>query len=495
MRDSSFAARFKLIAIALFAALLVVLPGTALADENQVDELALEEQGTVIDTVYVNGATLYVEDGDKIKFTGTVPAGAPYEIIEERWETDDGSYSSMTPPEELGNFALGDSGKYWVMLRVVDSNYKFADNPKLVLNGKKVSTYPWSGLGVPGSAVSYIYDTENSMVGFWNITTFPTTNYWTRLWGNTALDTTKAISQEGWKKGDTDTVVLATMSGFYDALAAAPLAGTYDAPILLTKKDALSPQALSEIQRLDVDNVIIVGGPAAVSDTVKQELINRGYHVDRVWGPNAQDTAVAIAESAVTELDMPPWSCIVATSKSYHDALAIAPLAWSHRIPVYLTNSKGALSEATLNSLQKYGYEEVIIMGGTSAIPASTETKILDKLGPTSIQRIDGDTAIDTAFKAATFSVDVRGMDYRRMGIATAGDYHDALAGAALCGKNGAVMVLVPKNGAKTPNFAGLDFVENRVSSSNAGYIFGGTAAVSNETKALAEMAVSAPVG
>ena len=48
-----------------------------------------------------------------------------------------------------------------------------------------------------------------------------------------------------------------------------------------------------------------------------------------------------------------------------------------------------------------------------------------------------------TSEKVAAFGVDTFGMNVNKMGVATNKGYWDALAGAALCGKNETVLVLV----------------------------------------------------
>ena len=69
-----------------------------------------------------------------------------------------------------------------------------------------------------------------------------------------------------------------------------------------------------------------------------------------------------------------------------------------------------------------------------------------------------------------------------RMGVATTSGYWDALAGAALCGRRGSVLVLVSDE--RSHSISG--FVRSHAKEISDGYIFGGPAAVSKATaKAL----------
>lgn len=495
----------RTLAIALLvAAALAAVPGTALADDawnwdaagegfGETDEVALDAQADaeVIDTVYLNCASLHFFAGDEVKFTATVPGNAPYTLYQEMWFGDDGTEARSNESTGFTTFKEGVTYTYTVML-YSRTGYKFSANTKLVLNGKAITLNPYNPSGSTQPVEPYTVPEPSTQTAtvFVGLAKVPATERWNRLSGPTALETTQAIVREGWQPGDTDTIVVATMGGFYDALAAAPLAGTLNAPIMLTKKSELSPQVKEEIERLGVSRVIIVGGPSAVYPEVAEALeAIPGLRVIRVSGDNAQKTAVEIANNTLNAGGN-PFVCVVATSKSYHDALAIAPAAWACKTPLYLTNSKGVLAPETLEAMKQRGYRWVIVMGGNQAIPQETEDLINSELAPERVFRLEGATAIETAVEAAKFSMAYADMGVDGMGVATSGGYHDALAGAALCGKNNSVLVLMPKNGAKKPNYAGIDFIGENASSFEHGYIFGGTAVVSDETAVKLEDAV-----
>jgi putative cell wall-binding protein len=78
---------------------------------------------------------------------------------------------------------------------------------------------------------------------------------------------------------DATTVLAASGLGFADALAAIPLAGRLGGPILLTWPDSVSwPTSVplptrDEIRRRAPSSIIVLGGPAAVSEFVRYELV------------------------------------------------------------------------------------------------------------------------------------------------------------------------------------------------------------------------------
>lgn len=79
-----------------------------------------------------------------------------------------------------------------------------------------------------------------------------------------------------------------------------------------------------------------------------------------------------------------------------------------------------------------------------------------------------GEDAVDTS--AATVAWErARGMEVAPMGVASADGWHDALAGAALCGKNDSVLVL-----ASPDRMQAVESVLSDAGSKASGFIFGG---------------------
>lgn len=94
----------------------------------------------------------------------------------------------------------------------------------------------------------------------------------------------------------TAVAVLASGQDFADALAAAPLAAAYDAPILLTAPGSLPQVTRAALVELGVADVLVMGGPAAVSLQVTNAL-SVDHQVSRVAGtasPAPATTAVQV---------------------------------------------------------------------------------------------------------------------------------------------------------------------------------------------------------
>lgn len=294
------------------------------------------------------------------------------------------------------------------------------------------------------------------------------------MWGETAYETMQAIVGEGF--ASSDAVIIATFDGYWDALSASSLAGMLDAPVLLTDSNELSSQCASEIKRLGASKAYIAGGTVAVSDNVEKQIKSMGLQTKRYAGENALRTAELIAADvdAGRQWDeaFGAKTAIVATANGYWDALASGPYAYAKQAPIFLTGLDGKLEKETIVKMAAAGYRRVVIAGGPVAVDAGTEAQ-LKAAGFETVWRASGEDAYDTAAKLASWAIS-QGMSADKCGVATIDGYWDALTGAALCGKNGSVLLLAD-GGASTRAEALLKANADTIS---YGYVFGGEAAV-----------------
>ena len=299
---------------------------------------------------------------------------------------------------------------------------------------------------------------------------------WTRLWGNVALDTMSRIVNAGWSGETGGSVIVATIDGYWDALTASGLAGMTGAPVLMTASDSLSSQTMRMLGLLKPAHVYVVGGSAAVADSVLTQIEKAtGVAPERIAGATATGTAnkiYSMAESFTGKT----WgkTAFVATNDGYWDALAIAPYAYKAGCPVFLTEGKDSISEETLSNLANGGFTEVYVLGGTAAVSDGVVAKLAAR-GIEVTDRLAGDTAITTSQRICEFEL-AHGMTADGMGLATVDGYWDALTGAALCGKNNAVLGIVADANSTTIT----QFVKQNKGSISSLYLFGGRAALSD---------------
>ncbi len=299
---------------------------------------------------------------------------------------------------------------------------------------------------------------------------------WKRLAGSGRYDTMAAIVQEGWKSSS-NTVIVATGNNFKDALSAAGLAGLKSAPVVLTdggkgdKVTKLSPQAKSELQRLAPRTVYVVGGPFAVSDAVMADIQATlpSAQVDRVSGSTAASTSAAIATEAYWDWED---TAIIATNKSFKDALSVAPLSYAKHWPILLADNGQSLNADVVDALKQCGIKQVYIVGGKLAVTDKVESQLI-KAGVAIAGRLAGLDGVHTSRAIADFAIK-NGLSVSKMAFATSQNFPDALAGAALCGKNNSVLLLCDAKAQYN-----LSFAKTHKDNITTGYVFGGTYAFS----------------
>lgn len=296
---------------------------------------------------------------------------------------------------------------------------------------------------------------------------------WKRLSGNGRYDTMQAIVKEGFSKTG-GTVIIATGTGFKDALAAAGLAGLYDAPIILTDGKNLSSQAREELIRLKPQTIYIAGGTFAISDNVKNQIKTATNRTPvRLAGNNSSETSAKLALEGKGK-----WSAtaVIATNKTFKDALSVAPLAYANKMPILLADNGQSVSSSVLKALKDCGIKNVIIVGGTAAVSKNAENQ-LTAAGFNIRERLWGNNGVATSAAIAKYGIEELGMNANQMGVATSQNFPDALAGAALCGHNKAVLILADDKATANASFPSA--YKNNISK---GYIFGGIGAVGEKT-------------
>ena len=295
-----------------------------------------------------------------------------------------------------------------------------------------------------------------------------------RAAGETRYATMAALLPRAPWKADR-TVVLASGSNYPDALAAASLAGAYDAPIVLTEPNSLSVDAADMIEQLSPKVIYVVGGEAAVSkaavDTAAYYAAD-GCKVFRIAGDTRLETSHAIAER-VRQKSTASDTLIVATGFNYADALSISPFAFAYNSPIFLCGSNG-LSADAISYISGAGFKRAILVGGTAAVPERVKHQLTSAgISSGSITRLAGATRYETSAKIMSYAVNA-GMNVSNVYLATGKNFPDALAAGPVAGKLRAPLLLVDP---------GIEYAHtvlaNYRGSINVATVVGGTSAVS----------------
>jgi len=286
-----------------------------------------------------------------------------------------------------------------------------------------------------------------------------------RLAGDNRYATAVEISKAGWNTSEY--VVLATGTNFADALAGAPLAYALNAPILLTAPTSLPAVTAEEIQRLDADKVIILGGIGAISEQVEDELVAMDLVVERIYGANRFETAKLIAAEVAPE---GAAKAVLVNGIDFPDALSAAPYAARQGMPILLTRAE-SMPVSTAQALEELGVNETIVIGGSGVI---SDEIIADVPGAI---RVWGSNRYATSVAVAEYFEP----DTAHIYVATGLEFADALTGAVLAAKNNSGILLA---GDTLPEEMVSFITENRVVQVT---VFGGEGAVSPALVTLIE--------
>jgi len=255
-----------------------------------------------------------------------------------------------------------------------------------------------------------------------------------RLAGPNRYATAVEVSQHH-HPGGAAAVVVASGVNFPDAVAGAALAGDLGVPLLLTQPGSLPAVTHDEILRLDPDAILLLGGPAAVSSTVFDDLATIAP-TTRIAGANRYETAIEISKHAFGNGEPPV--VVIATGADFPDALAGAPLATALGGPVLLTRP-GDLPQSVRSEIIRLDPAQILVLGGTAAVSSA----VFDELtGLAPATRIAGADRYATAVEISQHLFAVAAAVY----VAVGTNFPDALAGAAAAAAAGAPVLLTQTN-------------------------------------------------
>ncbi|WP_353852974.1 cell wall-binding repeat-containing protein [Dehalobacter restrictus] len=268
----------------------------------------------------------------------------------------------------------------------------------------------------------------------------------TRLSGAGRVETALDICSAGWSTASTVVLAPADQANLVDALAAAPLAGQENAPILLTFKGSLDAAVKAKIAALGASKVYVVG---AISDAVAAEVdAMTGVTVEALKGNGRQATAAAINAKLTS-----PAGTFVVGYDAVPDALSVASYAAKNKYAIVLANQDGSVASSGLVGATKY------IIGGAA--------KVDDISGVTRVFGADR-FATNTAV-ASTLS-----FSYERIYVANGISCVDALAVAPLAAKYNSFVAL-----SSSSDVAAASVVNAKLLSGTKVIAVGGASAVS----------------
>ncbi|WP_161958461.1 cell wall-binding repeat-containing protein [Ornithinimicrobium cavernae] len=286
-----------------------------------------------------------------------------------------------------------------------------------------------------------------------------------RLAGENRYATAAHVAKK-WT-GTVDRVYVVSGHNFPDSLVAGARAGVFDAPVLLTKGDHLPSETVRELDRLSPTRITVIGGTSSVSDGVLKDLraFAGSEGVERVVGADRYATSAKIAARYKPGHDR----VFLASGETFPDALSAAAVAGTQQHPLMLTR-QGRLPASVAAQLERLAPDEVVIVGGRSAISDAVAAEAASRAGG-EYRRVSGaDRYRTSAAVAKEFSPDLT------PGYVASGDhYADALVVSGLAGRHKVPVVLTRSDHLAEGSIEALAHLDpDRI------FVAGGPAAVSD---------------
>lgn len=198
----------------------------------------------------------------------------------------------------------------------------------------------------------------------------------------------------------TDTVIIASAEAYPDALVATTLAGSLDAPILLSGRGGLSDEVSSEIRRLRAEEAYVIGGVHRLSDQVDADLRGLGLDVERLAGETRYHTSGKVAWRVVQEEG--PKEVLLAlgehpdASRGFQDALVAGAFGGDRELPLLLVHPDSLTEPSAWVLDQRSWPDGVTVVGGKGVISAGVKAAARNASGAT-LRELAGDGHYDTS--------------------------------------------------------------------------------------------------
>jgi len=196
----------------------------------------------------------------------------------------------------------------------------------------------------------------------------------TRIAGADRYATSAAIARAAFAPG-VPVVYVATGTTFPDALAGGAAAAAEGGPLVLTEPTVLPESVRAVLVELRPHRVRVLGGPAAVSDHVLDQLrsLAGAGGASRVAGADRYETAARVSAAAFPSAP----TVFVATGADFPDALAAVPVAAAAGAPLLLASATG-LPPSTAAECRRLATARAVVVGGHGVLPAVVEEDLVD---------------------------------------------------------------------------------------------------------------------
>jgi putative cell wall-binding protein len=291
-------------------------------------------------------------------------------IVNEGWKDTGSPYvivaSGGNFPDALAASSLAGIYDAPVVLTATDTLTTQAEETIRSLGAKRAYI-----IGGPAAVSDATFTMLESVVGTGNVS---------RIYGDGRMETAldiyeKGRSPEGGNLSWGDTAIIANGFNFADALSISPYANVTRSPIFLSDPNTgLNDATLAAINTGGFKKLVIVGGIAAVPESVEAQLAPSGIAIDRWSGASRYETSAEIVTKSLLNSGgvLTLANIVCATGANYPDALAGGAFAGHKNTVLLLVHATDNGGRAGIDSIIKPRKDEIgtgYVLGGTGALP------------------------------------------------------------------------------------------------------------------------------
>jgi putative cell wall-binding protein/Ca2+-binding RTX toxin-like protein len=302
----------------------------------------------------------------------------------------------------------------------------------------------------------------------------PTIEMVDRIWGQDRYGAAAAISRAHFPSAST--VFIASGEVFTDALSGGPAAAAAGAPTLLVRQNAIPLETVLEISRLRPQKIVVLGGPATVSEQVLNSLGTYAPTVDRWASANRYSTSATISAKAFTNAAAVD-TVYIASGQIFSDALSGGAAAAADGSPLLLVRPASVPAEIQAE-LKRLRPREIVVLGGPATLASTVVDGLRAAVPGATITRLAGADRYEVSTMVSERFAQPGGTVF----LATGTKFPDALTGASPAGLQGAPLLLVRPD--RVPGVVREELL--RLAPSKV-VILGGPASVSDATMTAVE--------
>jgi putative cell wall-binding protein len=260
-----------------------------------------------------------------------------------------------------------------------------------------------------------------------------------RIAGADRFETSALLSELTFAPG-APVAYITTGADFPDALTAGPVAFRQDGPVLLTLPNLLPGAIYDELERLQPQRIVILGGTPSVSAAVETTLneLTEG-EVTRVAGGTRFETSALLSKG---QFARDTNLVFVTTGSKFPDALAVSSAAGLFNSPILLVSPWEDVATSVAQELVRLNPTTVVILGDEASVPAGIEAQLRQIVPKANFDRTAGADRFETATlisEAAFFNVESIPVVYIANGL----NFPDALSAGPVAARDEAPILLV----------------------------------------------------